>query len=374
VSEHSSEDRAEGPPAARPGEAGGRRAGGGRAASLFKLALRLVGPALLAVVLLRLKDAGQILRAWSAAEPWPLAAAVVLTFANIELKILRWDVLLRTQGIRYPQLRAWAAYLGSAYVALVTPGRVGDALRAQYLRHDQGVGYADGLASVVMDRLCDLYVLAVIAAVGVARFSSILVGRLAWVAWGTVALTILGPLLLLVPGVAERLLGKAYAKLAGARFGKGAPIAGERQDAGAGLARFLEALRSNVGPSLAVTIPLTVGAFLINYLQAWLLARALHLELSFFDLMCLLSIASLLGLLPISVSGVGVRELFFALAFPVLGYAAEQGVSFGLLVFAVLYLVLVVVGFVSWQVAPPPFTAAGAAGSGPDVDGAGAIK
>lgn len=159
-----------------------------------------------------------------------------------------------------------------------------------------------------------------------------------------------------MPGVAERLLGKAYAKLATARFGKGGAQPPEPQGGG-GLTRFLAALRSNVGPSLAVTVPLTVGAFMINYVQAWLLARAIHLDLRFFDLMCLLSIASLLGLLPISPSGVGVREVFFALAFPVLGYSAEQGVSFGLLVFTVLYLVLVVVGFVSWQVAPPPFTA-----------------
>ena len=156
--------------------------------------------------------------------------------------------------------------------------------------------------------------------------------------------------------VAERLLGKAYAKLASARFGKGAAPAPEA--GGDGLGRFLAALRSHVGPSLGLTIPLTIGAFLINYAQAWLLARAVHLDLTFFDLMCLLSIASLLGLLPISMSGVGVCEVFFALAFPVLGYSAEQGVSFGLLVFAVLYLVIVIVGFVSWQIWPPPFAAA----------------
>lgn len=337
------------PPSATPAEASGL----GR---WLKLALRLVGPALLVLVLVKMKDAGAVVRAWASAEPLPLLLACALTFANIWLKILRWDVLLRTQGIRYPQRRAWGAYLGSAYVALVTPGRVGDALRAQYLRHDRGVGYADGLASVVMDRLCDLYVLVVIVALGVVRFSSILVGQLAWAAWGTVIATILGPLVLLIPGLAERVLGKAYAKLASARFGKGpAPAPAPEAEGATGLERFLAALRCHVGRGLLLTIPLTVGAFMVNYAQAWLLARAVHLDLSFFDLMCLLSIASLLGLLPISMSGVGVREVFFALAFPVLGYTAEQGVSFGLLVFAVLYLVLVVVGFVSWQVAPPPF-------------------
>ena len=52
--------------------------------------------------------------------------------------------------------------------------------------------------------------------------------------------------------------------------------------------------------------------------------------------------------------GVGVRELFFALAFPMLGFTPAEGVTFGLLVFFVIYLVIVAIGFVSWQIAPPP--------------------
>lgn len=310
----------------------------------IRVALRLVGPALLAIVLLRMDDRAAIWSAIAAADLAPLALAVALVFVNLHLKVVRWDVLLRTRGIRYPLGRAWGAYLSSAYVGMLTPGRVGDVLRVQYLRRDQDVSYAEGLASVVMDRLCDLYVLVVFTAIGLVRFSSILVGQLAYVAWAVVAATVLGPLILLVPGVAERLLSRTYRRLA-------------RQTDAGGFDRFLEALRANVGRALALTIPLTIVAFLVNYAQAWLAARALHLDLSFFDLMCLLSIASLLGLLPISISGVGVRELFFALAFPVLGLAASSGVSFGLLVFVVINLVVIVAGFVSWQLYPPPTAA-----------------
>ena len=310
----------------------------------LRIALRLVGPALLTIVLLRMEDRAAIWSTIAAADLPPLALAVALVFVNLHLKVVRWDILLRTRGIRYPLARAWGAYLSSSYVGMLTPGRVGDMLRVQFLRRDSNVSYAEGLASVVMDRLCDLYVLVVFTAVGFVRFSSVLVGELAYLAWGIVAATVLGPLILLVPGVAERLLSRAYRKLT------------RQADAG-DLERFLEALRANVGRALALTIPLTIAAFLVNYAQAWLAARALHLDLSFFDLMCLLSIASLLGLLPISISGVGVRELFFALAFPVLGLSAAAGVSFGLLVFVVINLVVILAGFVSWQLYPPPTAA-----------------
>jgi hypothetical protein len=306
-----------------------------------KLLVRLVGPVLLVLVIARMKDPGALLHAVASASFLPLAAAVLLNLANIHLKVIRWDVILRTRGIRYPRRRAWSAFMTSLYVGLLTPGRVGDVLRAQYLRHDLDVPYAEGVASVVVDRLCDLYVLAAFVAVGVVRYAKVIVGSLAVVTWAGVAATVLGPLLLLIPGVAEAVLQRAFVRFL-------------PDGQGAGFVRFLEAVRANVGKPLLLTIPLTVLTFVINYAQGWLIARAIGLPMSLLDATCLLAIASLLGLLPISVSGVGVRELFFALAFPLLGFSADAGVGFGLLVFFVIYLVIVFVGFVSWQIAPPP--------------------
>jgi len=49
-----------------------------------------------------------------------------------------------------------------------------------------------------------------------------------------------------------------------------------------------------------------------------------------------------------------VRETLFMVVFPMLGYAAASGVSFGLLVFGTIYLVNIVVGAIAWQLAPPP--------------------
>lgn len=311
---------------------------------LVRTLLRLLGPALLVLLILKIPDRDGLVRVLSSAALAPLAAATLLNLVNVYLKVVRWQVLLRTRGIHYPTRRAFPAFLSSVYIGMLTPGRVGDVLRVQYLRAELGAPYAEGLASIVMDRLCDLYVLAVFVAVGVVRYSPVIVGRLAVVTWGGVAAILLVPLLFLVPGVAERSMRGLYARLEG---GRGA----------GGLDRFLGAIRANLGRPLLVTLPLTAAAFLVNYVQGWIIGRSLGLAMSFFDAMCLLAIASLLGLLPISVSGVGVRELFFSLVFPLLGYRPEVGVSFGLLVFVVIYLVNIAIGFVSWQLHPPPAAA-----------------
>jgi uncharacterized membrane protein YbhN (UPF0104 family) len=118
---------------------------------------------------------------------------------------------------------------------------------------------------------------------------------------------------------------------------------------------LLRALRGLVRWSLLWPIWLTVVAFAVNYLQAWLVAAALGVDLDYLDVASLLAMTSLLGLMPISVSGVGIRELFLALVFPALGLLAAQGVAFGLAVFACNHLAIMLAGFVAWQLAPPPF-------------------
>lgn len=85
------------------------------------------------------------------------------------------------------------------------------------------------------------------------------------------------------------------------------------------------------------------------------MAKALGLTLSFYDIMCLNAMASLLGLLPISISGLGIREAFFVTVGPSLGLAADAATGLSLTMFVVIYLALAVLGFGCWQIKPPPF-------------------
>lgn len=308
-------------------------------------ALRLVGPILLVIVLVRLPEPRQLGAVVAASDPLLLAGSALFNFASIHIKVVRWQVLLRVRGIHYSTKQAWLAFSSSMYLSLLTPGRVGDVLRVQYLRHDVDAPYAEGLASIVMDRLCDLYVLAAFVSISIVHYSGVLGRQLQTASVVVVVATVLGPLVLLVPGVAERVVGVIYKRVT-------------KDPTGRDLAVFLDALRAQVGRPLLSTIPLTVAAFLVNFFQAWLVARGLGLSIGYFDVVCLTAVASLLGLLPISISGMGVREALFATVFPSFGYTKEQAVAFGLLVFAVIYLTAAIMGFVTWQMKPPPTGAA----------------
>lgn len=311
-------------------------------ARVIRIGIRLIGPLLLVVVLLRIGEPERLLEVLRGTN-WPiLVGAALLNGVNIHLKVIRWQVLLGTRGHRYPTKSAWRAILPSMYIGMLTPGRVGDVLRVQYMRHDLEMTYAEGLAIIVMDRFCDLYVLLGFVVCGVAHFAKVLTGQLGFLTWIAVAGTALAPLVFLIRGPMDRLLEAVYRRVAKQRSPDGART-------------FLAALRAQLGRRLLLTVPLTVGAFLVQYLQGWLAAGAMGMKISFLDVTFMLAITSLLSLLPISMSGVGVREAFLALVFPTLALTAQQGVAFGLVMFAVVYVATMSAGFVAWQIAPPPF-------------------
>lgn len=307
---------------------------------VVRLLVRLTGPALLAIVVWKLDDRAAL---WAAVRDasWPmLAAAVLLNLPVVHFKVVRWRGLLASRGHAYPLGRTYAAVLPSLYLGMLTPGRVGDALRIQYVKREMDTPYAEGLAATLMDRFCDLYVLAAMAALGVVHFASILRNDLAYATWLAVAAALVAPLLLLAKGPAE-FFGRRLR-----RFTEGW---------NASLDALLTGLRALVGKGLVYAVPLTIAAFATNYAQGWLVAQASGIDLSFLDVASLLAATSLLGLMPISISGVGVRELFLALVFPALGLPPAQGVAFGLLVFLCTNFAVILVGVTAWQLAPPPF-------------------
>jgi uncharacterized protein (TIRG00374 family) len=296
---------------------------------------------MLVVLLSRLERPGEVWGLLARAEAAPLALALGLNLVPLWLKVVRWQVLLRTRGIHYATRPALLGFSASLYLGMLTPGRVGDVLRIHYLRHDTGARYADGLAFLVVDRLADLWVIVAFTAYAVARWSALLSPELAQLGWIVIAGSILAPLPLFVPRVADAILRRIYRKVAREADADGPDV-------------FLATLRRAARGAVVPVLGLTIAAYGVNFAQGWLLARAMDLPVGFVDAACLQSVQGLLGLLPISVSGLGVREATFAAIFPALGSDAAAGTSYGLALFVVIYVSQVLVGAIAWQIRPPP--------------------
>jgi hypothetical protein len=98
--------------------------------------VRLIGPILLVAVVWRLDDKAALWSAVKEVNPLLFMFALLLNVPAIHLKIVRWRGVLAARGFRYPLARSSSAVLSPLYLGMLTPGRVGEVLRIQYVKRE----------------------------------------------------------------------------------------------------------------------------------------------------------------------------------------------------------------------------------------------
>jgi hypothetical protein len=276
---------------------------------------------------------------WSLATGLWLGVAAALTLAGIVLSALRWQKVLEALDIRTRLPRLMSHYLAGQFVSNVLPTTIGgDVLRVSRLSRDTGESPGT-FASVVLERLTGWLVLPVITIVGFAVNPGL---RSLGTATRVALALALGTLALLVA-----VLAAASSSRLGGRF---ASRGGWRGFVGA-IHVGVEHLRSH--PSAAANVLAAGFAYqLALVLAAVAAAQALGLRpagltalLAFFPAVLIAQV------LPISMSGLGVREGAFVLFLGPLGVAQQQAIALGLL----LYLLNLVVSLLG----APAFAAGG---------------
>lgn len=306
--------------------------------------LRLLGLGLLALLLARL-DLEQVQRILSRANLALVTLAVLAVIPLIFVKTIRWQGILRAQGVSYGLYPAFLSYFGSLFIGFLTPGRLGEFVKAIHVSQDCNVPLAHSFSSVLADRLFDLYALLV---VGLAALVSLTLGTAAMmgILLGLLALTL--PLILFLNNATFGLLQ---------HFGLTVGAMGQKLfNPDSWLLEIRWSLRQLTWPKLLISAGLTAAAYLIFFGQCYLLALALDLPLEFIPVSYAIALGSLVTLLPISISGLGTREATIIAYLSTLGISAEAALGFSLLVFATFYLGGGLIGAVAWWLKPAPLT------------------
>ena len=308
---------------------------------LRQILFRLIGIAILALILSRL-NLKATLAALAGAHWGYLLLALAASPLLFGLKARRWQRLLDMQGVTYRFRDAFLAFMAGVFLGLVTPGRMGEMGKALYLKQDVNLPLSEGLASVLVDRLFDLYSILLLGAAGLVWFRLLPPWALVAVLAGT-----LGALLLPTALLSERL--GAY----GMRLVSILPIVRDRQSRLAeATTRFQHALRPLLTPRLMVPLLLTLAAYALYFGQAQLLALSLELDIDLPYLAVCLSVAGVITLLPISFAGLGTRDAILIALFLPLGIAPEEAVAFSMLFFLVSYVAGGILGGIAWQLKP----------------------
>ena len=198
------------------------------------------------------REVGQALARfrWSAA-----LAAAALAAGNYGLRWLRWEYYLRRLKIRIAATDSVLVFL-AGFALTVTPGKLGEAVKALLLRESHGIPAVRTAPIVIAERITDLIALLLLALVGVFTFR---VDR-RFLAAGAVAV---GLALIFIGS--ERLAERVLTSLE--RVGRLARVVPKLREFHAAAALLLRPA------PLAVTTVLSVGSWLLECLAFWIVVR-----------------------------------------------------------------------------------------------------
>lgn len=288
------------------------------------LVLRAAGTVLLLVFMIWIID---VKAAWAAMRTldWRSAVSIsLIALASWGIAIVKWRLLLRS----IPILElARFHFLGMLYNQVLPGQLAGEAVKAVRLAHGRkDIQLSTITASVIVDRLTGLIALGIVSGVGL-LFSSIDTIATQWLGILISGLTFIFALVLFSARVPFliRLAARVQVWSDDRR--------GLRGRLGRGMHRLLGAWRELISDWTLTGISIFLGiAFqLTAVLAVKVIAESVGAELAFSDAAWVLGIVSVAVLVPISLGGLGVRELGFVAMLGLCGVQPALALSIGII-------------------------------------------
>jgi len=251
-----------------------------------------------------------------------LAIAASMHLTGLLISSLRWQVLLKAQGIQQPLRRLFSYYLVGHFFNMFLPTRVGgDLVRIYDTSRDHGSS-AQPTAVILVERISGLLTMLLMASIVLMLKIDIGFDYMSAVPNINIAIfcffiiMVLAPFLLLprleklvtnilktfrVPGKIIKIIEEIYA-----------------------------AFRIYGQSPLALITALGWGALLqINYiLHYWLLVKALGIDVPVAFFLVIIPIRTVTLMLPFFINGIGLREFFDVTAFGFLGVGEHSAIAF----------------------------------------------
>ncbi len=296
--------------------------------------LRLIGPALL-IGFLATSDLRLLWEILRSAELAPIVLSLALMPPFVIFKSWRWTQILRAMNMSLDLPSACALYTVGLFYGATTPGQAGDLLKAVYLR-ERGLPMAPALLSVVLDRLCDLIIMALLGMIGVFALGQLLPSR----ELQQLIVIVMGVGLIVVTTLLTARKPRSW--LLTEVLPRVAPRLRTRLD------RWNEQMHSlTITPRLVIVVSgATLLSVAFTFTRLWLLFLALGLTA--IPLLVIVGSSALIAVLqalPISIGGVGVRDVILIALLAAYGYTQEQALALSA-IFLLINIEHTLVGFI----------------------------
>jgi glycosyltransferase 2 family protein len=260
---------------------------------------------------------------------------ILLIFPFLVLKMWRWNYILKIQRIKLQLSELVTIYLSSLFLGVITPGRIGDFAKIFYLKKTHSIPIGKGLSGVFVDRLLDLCFLALISIGG---GYSILYKVNYTILVAILFLFIIG-ILFFVRSLNHLQLYRFLPKLIIKK--------GEKS-----YYSFKEGILSLVTAKFLVPIFISILIFSIFFVQCYLIARSIGINIGIIKLSIYLAIVSIITLVPVSISGIGTRDVALIYLFSKEGLTEENAIAYSLIFLFVFSVITALIGFIKWYGQP----------------------
>ncbi len=267
-----------------------------------------------------------------------LILAIILLVIFHVLKAIRWKYILSLHDIHHSFAKAYLIYVSGLFVGVITPGRLGDFVKIYYLK-SEGVSTVKATLCSLVDRTLDIVFLAILGIISMIWLGDLIEINF-YVLWG---LFVLFTIYFLSKVVDEHCLIKNL-------FSKVIPH------------KYLDFLKRTVASLESEFITyqrqeivnisgLTIIGWLCYFTVIYTLTSAVNLSLPLLYVIALFVLSTLVTFLPVTIAGIGTRDLALVAMFSSLGYLKEDAITFSMIIL-ISYILTAAFGLLAWLINP----------------------
>ncbi len=262
---------------------------------------------------------------------WKYLVGLAILCMVYILKSLRWKLLNKSFGINTSWKDALIFYLSAGFLSVITPGRLGEFAKIYFLQRKYQLNLLSATSSVILDRIWDVLVLSLAAGISVVVFvaepsGNLLLVLMIGLLFVISLILILFPSLLFSPLLDQlRRFDSIHQKTA----------------------HVYELWKKSRYSNFSTSLPISATSLLLLAFIPVLFSMGGSDQISFISGIGAISISNILSFLPVTIAGIGTRELVFVEVWKLNGYTKEIALSVSAAYFLTTYVgTLVIGGFV----------------------------
>lgn len=303
----------------------------------LKTYIKVIFGITLLVILLSIIGIENVINSLYKMNPIPLIFAAVLIPVNLGLRFLRWDKITKIL-VKIPTLDVLKIYMIGFFFSAITPSKIGDVVRFRYIKK-YGASTGESLSLTIMDRMFDIFIIFIVTIVGILLIPEINTVLPVWQSLSLIAgLLVIVSYLMLKKNLSLRILNFFVKKT---KITK--KIEKKPDDLVHDIYKPVNFIKKKP-KTLFIAVLSSLFIWMTLAYQSTLIFASLGLDVNYFYVFVFTCIAAIVGLIPITISGIGTRDATFIILFSIMGITANDVIVMSLFTLFLTQIIPAIIG------------------------------